>query len=255
MSGKHRHGKRHRHGESHGHLAAGAPAARDTAVAQDPPQGPARLELVLVSDTVGTLDAVRTVVGGVSVPGVEIDVVHTAVGAVSKSDLVQAATGSRLVLGFNVELNPLVEEETRGQGVEVRLYRVIYHLGRDVEEIAHSLLPVEVEEQVTGSARVIQLFKGGRHDVILGCQVEQGRIAVGDRYRVVGVAGTLHEAVADSLHIGPDAVREARAGQQVGLKIYGFQETRVGDLVEAFRVHRLPHADRWAPRAGVRRVE
>lgn len=255
MGLKHRHGKRHRYGELQEHPAGGTPETRDTSVEQASPEQPVRLELVLVSDTVGTLDAVRAVVGGVSVPGVEIGVIHAAVGAVSKFDLVQAATGSRLVLGFNVELNPLVEEEARGQGVEVRLYLVIYHLGRDVEEIAHSLTPVEVDEQITGSARVIQLFKSGRHDVILGCQVEQGRFALGDRYRVLGVAGTLHEAVVEALHIDSDAVREARKGQQVGLKIHGFQETRVGDLVEAFQVHRPPHATRWSPRAGVRRVE
>ena len=148
MSLKHRHGKRHRHGEHQEHSVAGAPETRDTSVEQGFPEQPVRLELVVVSDTVGTLEAVRAVVGGVSVPGVEIGVVHAAVGGVSKSDLVQAATGSRLVLGFNVELNPHVEEEARGLGVEVRLYRVIYHLGRDVEEIAHSLPPVEVEEQM-----------------------------------------------------------------------------------------------------------
>ncbi|HSH69751.1 MAG TPA: hypothetical protein VK997_07520, partial [Deferrisomatales bacterium] len=175
MSSKHRHGKRHRHGEFQENPASGAPETRDT-LEEGSQEQPVRLELVLVSDTVGTLDAVRTVVGGVAVPGVEIVVVHASVGAVSKSDLAQAATSSRLVLGFNVELNPLVEQETRGLGVEVRLYRVIYHLSRDVEEIAHSLLPVEVEEQVLGSARVIQLFKSGRHDVILGCQVERGRL-------------------------------------------------------------------------------
>ena len=255
MSHRHQHGKRHRHGEHHKHPAAGVPEDRGSAKILSTPAETVRLELVLVSDTVGTLEAVRAVVGGVSVPGTEIAVVHAAVGAVSKSDLVQAATGSRLVLGFNVELNSLVEEEARGQGVEVRLYRVIYHLGREVEEIARSLLPVEAEEQITGSARVIQLIKSSRHDMILGCQVELGRLAVGDRYRVVGVAGTLYEAVVESLHIDSDAVREARVGQQVGLKIQGFQETRVGDRVEAFRVRRPPRAHRWSPRAGVRRVE
>lgn len=255
MAHRHRHGKRHRRGEPLPTLPDEVPDGGPATVGPVPLAAQPRLELALVSDTVGTLDAVRTVVAGVAVAGVEIAVVHTAVGAVSKSDLLQAATGSRLLLGFNVEPNPLVEGEAREQGVEVRLYRVIYRLGRDLEEIARSLVPVAAEEEITGSAAVIQLFKSGRHDLILGCQVEQGRLAVGDRYRVIGVAGPVHEAVADSLHVGPDAVREAHAGQQVGVKVHGFQQARVGDRVEAFRVRRSGARRPWTPRPGVQRVE
>lgn len=255
MSDRHRHGKAHRGGQRREHTVVETTKTETTAAEAHAQADTPCLELVLVSDTVGTLDAVRAVVSGVVVPGVRITVIHSAVGEVSKFDLLQAATGSRLVLGFDVELNPLVEKEVGLHGVEVRLYRVIYRLGRDLEKIAHSLLPAPSEEQVVGSAKVIQLFKTSRHDLILGCQVERGRLAVGDRYRVIGVAGTLHEGVADSLHIGSEAVREARPGQQVGLKVYGFQQAQVGDLVEAFRVSKPTHENRWRPRPGVLRVE
>jgi translation initiation factor IF-2 len=254
MNHTHRHGKRHRRGER---LEHGASPIRGEGTPTDtqPEDALPRLELVLVSDTVGTLDAVEGVVRAVAIPGVKVEVIHTAVGAVSKSDLAMAATGSRLVLGFNVELNPQVAEEARGHGVEVRLYTVIYHLGRDLEEIARSLVPREATEEVTCRAKVIKLFKSSRKDIILGCEVERGSIKRGDRYRVVTVAGTAHEGTADSIHIAADVVSEAHAGQQFGLKVSDFQEARVGDLVEVFRVHRPHHPSRWAPRAGVRRID
>lgn len=254
MSHKHRHGKRHRH-EGHQPPHEGPEPERTGFPDAHPATDVSRLEVVVVSDTVGTLDAVRTLVAGVSVPGVEIEVLHTGVGAVSKSDLQMAATGSRLVLGFNVGLNPLVEEEARGSGVEVRLYRVIYRLGRDLEEIALSLLPPETSEEVLGRAKVIALFKSSRKDIILGCEVDHGRIALGDRYRVVDVAGSVHVGRVDSLHVGPEVVREAHVGQQVGLKVHGFQKVQVGDLVETFRLSHGRNGSPWQPRGGVLRVE
>jgi len=154
-----------------------------------------------------------------------------------------------------VGLNPLVEEEARGSGVEVRLYRVIYRLGRDLEQLAQSLLPSEPSEDVLGRARVIALFKSSRKDIILGCEVEHGRIALGDRYRVVDVAGPVHEGRVDSLHVGPEAVREAHVGQQVGLKVQGFQKVQIGDLVETFRTDRGRSGSPWKPRGGVQQVE
>ncbi|MHB8766818.1 MAG: translation initiation factor IF-2 [Deferrisomatales bacterium] len=212
------------------------------------------LELVLKADTVGTLDAATAALGAVPPPPVALQVIHRGVGAVAKSDLDLAATGSRLVLGFGVDVNSRVAELARELGVEVRLYEVIYDLARDAEAIARSLAPRAPAERITGEAKVIRLFRSSRRGIILGCEVLKGALALGDRYRVIAAPGPIHQGVVESLHIEDHAVREARVGQQVGLKIRDFKDAQLGDLVECFRAVPAAGAAPWSPAPGVHRA-
>lgn len=235
------------------------PRRRPPTHAPPAPAGPsaqvqeAVLEVVVKADAVGTLEAVVHGLAGVAGGTVALRVIHAAVGEVAKSDVLMAATGSRLVLGFQVPTGPKVEEYAREQGVEVRLYAVIYDLLGDAQQIARSLVPRGDEERITGKAKVIALFKSTRKGVILGCEVQEGTLSLGKRFRVIDPAGPVHEGRIESLHIGPDAVREARPGQQVGLKIEGFRKARIGDWVECFEVTHAAGPAPWSPRGGVRR--
>jgi translation initiation factor IF-2 len=213
------------------------------------------LEVVVKADTVGTLEAVTLGLSRTPPEGSELRIIATGLGEVSKSDVLMATTGSRLVLGFQVPVGLRVEEYAREQGVEVRLYQVIYALLEDARNILQSLAPRKPVEHTVGRAKVIALFKGSRKGIILGCEVAEGRLAVGERFRVIDAAGPIHEGTIGSLHIGPDAVREARPGQQVGLKVEGFQKARLGDWVECFRVDAPAGPPRWTPRPGVHRTE
>ena len=217
----------------------------------EPPQR--RLEVVLKADTNGTLEACSAAVAKIRVEGVTIGLIERAVGDVSKTDLSMALTGDHLVLGFDVGALPRVEEFAREHGVEVRLYRVIYHLTRDLEEVARGLVPPREEERLLGQARVIALFKGSRKGIILGCDVLEGRIAQGKHFRVITAAGPVHTGLVESLRIERDPVTEARPGQQVGLKIQDFNKAQIGDLVECFD-KAGPARRPWSPRPGVHRV-
>lgn len=212
------------------------------------------LEVVVKADAVGTLEAVVQGLAGVAADTAGLRVIRAAVGEVAKSDVLMAATGGRLVLGFQVPTGPKVEEYAREQGVEVRLYEVIYNLLGDAESIARSLVPRHDEERITGKAKVIALFKSTRKGVILGCVVQEGTLSLGKRFRVIDPAGPVHEGRIGSLHIGPDAVREARPGQQVGLKIESFRKARIGDWVECFEVTPASGPAPWSPQGGVRRA-
>jgi translation initiation factor IF-2 len=165
-----------------------------------------------------------------------------------------ATTGSRLVIGFNVEINQTVESEARAMGVEVRLYQVIYRIGPDLEHIANSLVTAEPTEKILGRADVIALFKSNHGDIILGCEVVKGRVALGDRFRIVDVAGAIHEAKIDSLHSGPDTVSTATVGQQVGLKVHEFQKARIGDYVEVFQKEPHRRHNPWTPKGGAHHI-
>lgn len=209
-----------------------------------------RLELVLKADTAGTTEAVVSAVEALPEGDVMIEVIHAGAGDISKSDLLMAETGSRLVTGFNVDLLPRIKEEASEKGIEIRLYDVIYKLVEDVRDIARRMLPSEEEEKITGRARVIALFPGGRKGVILGCEVLEGILAVGKKFRLISDPGTVYVGNITSLHIETETVKEARKNQQVGLKISGFKRAKIGDLVECFETLPSRH-QRWQPHGGV----
>jgi translation initiation factor IF-2 len=209
------------------------------------------LEIVIKCDSVGSLEAVIPLVRDAADPQVKIDVIHSDVGLISKSDLQMALTGSRLVIGFNVDIMPQIEHISREKGIEVRIYNVIYQLANDLREIASRLIPQEEEEETTGEAKVIALFKSSRGGIILGCEVLKGVLTLGDNFRVISAMGPKYTGKIESLHIEKDAVKEAKKGQQAGLKISNFKDVKIGDIVECFEVKKQGTRGGWRPVGGV----
>ncbi|MDW7774156.1 MAG: hypothetical protein SCH71_14815 [Desulfobulbaceae bacterium] len=205
------------------------------------------LSMVVKGDTFGSEEAVCASLMTTSVPGVGLEILHKGVGEICKNDVLTAADGSRLVVGFNVGVHPRLNELCRELGVEIRLYSVIYKLQKDIAAIAESLLPEQEEESILGSARVIALFKSSRKGIILGCRVEQGRLQTGDRFRVIAAVGPVYSGVIESLHIERDVVTKAMAGQQVGLKIRDFKAVKIGDNVESYRIVPASRKGKWVP--------
>ena len=209
------------------------------------------LEIILKCDTTGCLEAIISAINSLVPNQVRIDIISSGVGSVSTSDIFMAETGSRLIVGFNVGLMLHVAELATEHNVEIRLYDVIYRLIEDLESICASLIPQEHVEQIFGTARVIALFKSSRKGIILGCEVTGGRLALKQSFRVLGTMGLKYVGVIESLHIENDAVKEATAGQRVGLKIRDFNKARIGDLVESFLTRSKKEIEPWHPQGKV----
>jgi translation initiation factor IF-2 len=233
--------------KSHHHHAEPARQAGPARPSEQIPAKPPTLSLVVKGDTDGSDEAVCASLLANTVPGTALEILHKGVGDICKNDVLTAASGSRLVVGFNVGVHPGIEQYCREQGVEIRLYSIIYRLQEDFLAIARSLLPRQEEEQILGSARVIALFKSSRKGVILGCQIETGRLQVGDRFRVIAAMGPVYTGKIESLHIERNTVSKAAAGQQVGLKMSDFKGAKIGDQVEAFRPLPPSAHDKWEP--------
>ena len=153
---------------------------------------PSGLEIVLKCDSAGCMEAIRGAILEAAPPKVPISIIHAGVGTISKTDIFLAETGSRLILGFNVDTGPNIDKLSVEHGVEVRLYDVIYRLVDDVVQTAHSLLPVEEAEEILGRAKVVALFKSSRKGIILGCEIVEGsaggcRSLPGDRCHGPGI--------------------------------------------------------------------
>jgi translation initiation factor IF-2 len=210
-----------------------------------------QLEIVLKTDSFGTREAVLAAIKAVHIPKVELEVIQSDIGHISKNDLFIAETASRLVIGFNVDILARVKELAKEQQVEVRLYDVIYKLVDDLKKTALTLLPTEEREEITGRAKVIALFSGGRKSLILGCEVLEGTLALGKKFRLISDPGPVYEGLVESLHIGKSEVKEAKPGQQVGIKIPEFKRAKIGDLVECYVAIRPKSPGRWQPTGGV----
>jgi len=211
-----------------------------------------RLEIVLKCDSVGSLEAVVSSLQSLENPEVDVLPFHKGIGAISKSDLLMALTGSRLVVGFNVGLLPKMEQLSKEKGVEIRLYDVIYKLTQDLSQIAGSLIHREEEEElITGKAKVIALFKSSRKGSILGCEVLQGALVQGKKFRIISAMGPVYTGKIESLHIEKDALKQAKKGQKVGLKISNFNQAKKGDLVETYEKQKSAASATWHPKGRV----
>jgi translation initiation factor IF-2 len=194
-----------------------------------------RLELVLKCDSAGSVESVGAAISKITFPEVELSVIHSGIGAVNKSDVMLAETGSRLITGFQVDVLPGMDKVVKEHNVEVRLYKVIYTLTGDIQTIAESLVPTEYQEQIIGSARVIATFKSSRKGIILGCDVLDGFLALGQHFRIISAMGPVYMGIIESVHIGENSVQKITRGQQAGIKIRDYKQARIGDLVESFR--------------------
>lgn len=210
-----------------------------------------KLEIVVKCDLDGSIDAVEYGVSSIEVPQVAIRVIDTGVGPISKSDLVMALTGSKLVVGFNVGLMPKLEQFMKDNGIEVRLYKVIYRLIEDLEKIARSLVASEPAEKITARAHVIALFKSSRKGSILGCEVQEGTLRVGAHFQIISAMGPIYSGKIKSLQIENEPVKQAEVGQQVGIKIPDFDKARVGDFIECREAVRAKETTGWRPRGDI----
>jgi translation initiation factor IF-2 len=213
-----------------------------------------KLEIVLKCDVAGTAEAISANLDEINVPGVQIDLIQTGIGNVSKSDVMMARTGSKLVIGFSVDTMPKIEQEIKEYGVEVRLYDTIYKLNEDIRRIAQSLIIKEAEEKITGKAKVIATFRSSRKGVVIGCEVLEGSIALGNDFRVITAMGPAYFGKITSLQIERQTVKKAKPGQQVGIKLEGWNKAKVDDLVECYESIRQKGTGRWRPRGVVRSI-
>lgn len=211
-----------------------------------------KLEIVLRCDVSGTEEAVRESLAAVTVPGVELRIIQSGVGQISKSDILMAETGSRLVVGFGVDVTPRLEQYIKEHGVEIRLYDTIYRLTEDIGQISEKLLAKPPREVITGQAEIIATFKGKGKGQIIGCEIRTGTIEMGKQFRIITAMGPAYHGKIGSLQIENKSVKAGRAGQQVGIGLDDWNKASVGDLVECFETVE-PASGPWKPRSGISR--
>lgn len=197
------------------------------------------LNLIIKADVHGSAEAIRASLEKLSTDEVRVKVIHQAVGAISESDVHLAATTDAIIIGFNVRPEPVARKEAEREGVDIRLYRVIYDLLDDIKAAMSGLLEPEFKEVILGRAEVRQTFRVPNVGTVAGCYVQEGKITRNAEVRVLRDNVVVHEGKIASLKRFKDDVREVTHGYECGIGLEKFNDIKDGDVIEAFYMEKI----------------
>uniref|UniRef100_UPI003B3B2DB6 translation initiation factor IF-2 n=1 Tax=Longimicrobium sp. TaxID=2029185 RepID=UPI003B3B2DB6 len=199
----------------------------------------AQLNLVIKGDVDGSVQALSDSLEQLSTAEVRVQVVHRGVGAINESDVLLASTSGAIVVGFHVRPTGEARGVAEREDVDIRLYNIIYEAVAEVRAAMEGLLTPEEREVMLGTAEVRQLFKVPRVGTVAGCMVTSGVLDRRGKIRVVRDAVQVYEGELESLKRFKDDAREVREGFECGLNIKNFNDVKIGDVLECYRVEEI----------------
>jgi translation initiation factor IF-2 len=216
--------------------------------------GAAVLRIIIKADQGGPAEALADALAQLSTAEVKVEVVHRGVGAITDSDVLLAKASGAIIIGFHVRPDSNARSSAERERVEIRTYRIIYEAVDEVRAAMEGLLTPEKKEVVLGEAEVRQLFKIAKVGTIAGCFVRSGVIPRTARVRVVRNGVEVYDGTLASLKRFKDDAREVREGFECGIGIENFNDVKVGDLIEAYRIEEVARSlDAGAPSGGAAR--
>jgi len=192
--------------------------------------------VLVKADVQGSAEAIVQALEKLSTDEVAAHVIHYGVGAISESDISLAQAAGAVVLGFNVRANQQARDAAERAGIEVRYYNVIYDLVDDVKAVMSGFLAPSLRETFLGNAQILEVFNITRVGKVAGCRVTEGTVQRGAKVRLIRDNVVVHEGTLSTLKRFKDEVREVQAGQECGMAFESYQDMRVGDVIECFRV-------------------
>jgi translation initiation factor IF-2 len=197
------------------------------------------LNLIIKGDVNGSIEALKGLLEKIDIEGFHVNVIRGEVGAISESDVTLANATQSILIGFNVRPTASVKALADTQGVEIRLYSIIYRVQEDIEAALKGMLAPKFEEIVIGQAEVRETFKVSKIGTIAGCIVTDGSIIRDALVRVLRDGIVVYEGKLASLKRFKDDAKEVRQGFECGLSIENFNDIKVGDIIEASKMKEM----------------
>ena len=198
------------------------------------------LDIIVKADVQGSVEAVKQSLVKLSNEEVVVKVIHGGVGAINESDVILASASNAIIIGFNVRPDPIAKVTADNEGVDIRLYKVIYNAIEDVEAAMKGMLDPVFEEKVIGHAEIRQIFKASGVGNIAGSYVLDGVMERGCKVRISREGEQIFEGDLASLKRFKDDVKEVKAGYECGLVFEGFNDIQELDQVEAYKMVEVP---------------
>ena len=192
------------------------------------------LNLIVKGDVDGSIEALSDSLEKLSTEKVQVNIIHKAVGQVSESDILLASASSAIIIGFQVRPSGAARRLAEKEGVQIKLYSVIYKAIEEMKDAMEGLLSAKIEENVVGSAEIRETFKISKVGTIAGCFVIDGNIKRNNKVRVIREGVVVYTGTLGSLKRFKDDVKEVAKGFECGLNVDRFNDIKVGDVVEAY---------------------
>ena len=197
------------------------------------------LNVIIKADVDGSIEALRDSLVKLSNEEVTIQVIHTATGTITESDIFLAAGSDAIIIGFNVRANTKVQEMAQEENVDIRYYNVIYNVIKDVKDAIVGMMESTFEERTLGRAEVRQVFHVPKVGTIAGCYVTDGKIERGQMVRLLRDGIVTYEGKIASLRRYKDDVKEVQSGYECGIAIENFNDIKVGDVTECYYLEEI----------------
>lgn len=192
------------------------------------------LNLIVKGDVDGSIEALSDSLIKLSTPEVQVNVIHKAVGAISESDVTLAAASDAVIIGFQVRPSVAARRLAENDGVDIRLYSIIYDAIEEVKDAMAGMLSPELKEEVTGTAEVLQTYKISKVGTIAGCMVREGKVKRTSKVRLIRDGIVIYTGELGSLKRFKDDVKEVSSGYDCGLNIANYNDVKEGDMIEAY---------------------
>jgi len=201
-------------------------------------EGKKVLRIVLKCDTQGSLEALVGALKQTESKKVDVELIHSGVGPISESDILLASASDAVVVGFSVKVEAMAVPAAKREGVQIKLYSIIYELLDQIKDAMAGLLDPELRETVIGHAEVKQVFRLSK-GIVAGCLVTDGRIARAARARLLRKRQPVYDGGISTLRRFQDDVKEVRSGLECGIKLGDFGEYQVGDVIECYQLEQI----------------
>ncbi|MBU1933218.1 MAG: translation initiation factor IF-2 [Candidatus Omnitrophica bacterium] len=196
------------------------------------------LKIILKADVQGSLEAVKDSLEKLSSQDVKLSVIHSQVGNVNESDIMLASASNTIILGFHVNITPGAKALSKQEGVDVRIYNIIYEAVNDVKAAMEGMLEPIIEEEFLGKAEVRQVFKVSKVGVVAGCYVSKGTIPRNATCKLIRENEVVFKGKISSLKHVKDDIKEAKEGYECGISL-SYKDIQKGDLIEAIEIRKV----------------
>ena len=192
------------------------------------------LNLIIKCDVQGSIEAIKGLLEKINIDGTNINIIGARVGGITNNDIILAVASKAIIVGFNVRPTSQISDFAKEQGVEIRLYNIIYKLQEDIEKAVKGLLDPVFEEKITGQAEVREIFKVSRVGTIAGSYVTSGTIFRNGGVRLIRDSIVIYTGKMAGLRRFKDDVKEVKSGYECGITIENYNDIKVGDIIECF---------------------
>lgn len=194
------------------------------------------INVIIKADVNGSSEAVKNSLEKLDVEGVRVKVIRSSVGAITESDIVLAKASNAIIIGFNVRPSNSIRDYAKENGVEIRLYNIIYKAVEEMEAAMKGMLDPIYEEKVIGTAEIRKLFKFSKVGIIAGSYITDGIVKNNAKARVIRDSVVIYDGNISSLQREKDSVKEVKKGLECGITVENFNDLKVGDIIEAYEM-------------------